>query len=352
MARPNGFLRMLAVGCLTLLGGTTSVHADAVADVLRRSEAVAAQNAQQTQVAARPGSLRPRPPRRNGGVTLRFAFLPSTNLTEGTSSETVLIGGLPFTLDPGSREKAGIGVSFGATAYHGWDLARNWRAVLSGSADARLYNTALKLDEREYGLRLDVTQRYRRGSLTFGPRATVLFQNREESRRRIGLGLSGEWVVQPRLRFGYSAEVLNQTYPGASFRDGYKTTASIGMDWLATPFTKLSLSLNGVRETAEAAHLAHRDLGVGLGAETRIGANTRVGANLFLGRNLYDGPYPVFDIARKDRVTSLTLTLSDRRIEWNGLTTRVGITRRQQDSNIPLFDFWATDFSLNFVKTF
>lgn len=303
-------------------------------------------------IIARPVAIRPAPTMRKGGVTFRFALLPSTNLTEGTSAETVLIGGLPFTLDPASRQKAGVGLTFGTTAYYRWDLAKDWRAMLSGSADARLYDTALKPNETEFGLRFDLTHRFRRGTLSFGPRATLLFQNNDETRRRIGLGFSGNYVVQPRLRIGYSAEVLNQTYAGAAFRDGYKATMSIGLDWLATPDTKLSLGLNGVKETAEAVHLAHRDVGLSLGAETKFGSDTTVSVNFFSGRNLYEGNYPVFDVARKDRVTSLTLTFSDRRIEWKGITPQFSVTRRHQDSNIPLQEFWSTDLSLNFAKLF
>jgi hypothetical protein len=259
---------------------------------------------------------------------------------------------VPFVLDAPSRAAPGIGLAFGATAWRSFDLARNWRAVLSSSADLRLYDTDLRADEAEAGLRLDLSRRGQRGAISFGPRATVLFQNGTETRRQAGLGFSADLSPNRRLRLGFSGEVLDQRFAGAGFRNGTRSAASVNLGWAATPTLSLSFALTGLRETAQARHLAHRDLGMGLGVETQLRGGTVIGADLFAGRNRYDADFPGFSVPRRDDVTSLRLSLRDPRINWKGITPEISVTRKHQASNIPMHDIWTTDIGLSFSRRF
>lgn len=285
------------------------------------------------------------------GVQLRFGLLPSSNLTGGPKTKTVMIGGLPFQLDPSSREASGTGLNLGLSAWQTWSLSRDWQLALSGTLDRRIYDTAAKSDETEVGARLVLVHKAEWGGLSFGPRMAVLFQEEGLVRRQAGIGLDASVMSGKNVRLSFSAEVLRQRFPQTTYRDGTLSRALVGIRWAPNPDAALFVNLPMERETAEADHLAHLDLGVELGVHLQRGP---LGLGLAVSTSLdrYDGVYPGFDVARKDRVSSLKLSLSHDRINWKGMVPELSITRTRQDSNIPLHDSWTTDVGLNLIKRF
>jgi hypothetical protein len=285
------------------------------------------------------------------GVQFRFALLPSSNLTGGPKTDTILLGGLPFRLDPGSRQAAGVGLSLGLVAWRNWELSPDWQLTLSGSADRRVYDTDAKPDETEVGARLAFAHKASWGGLSMGPRTAVLFQHGKVVRRQAGLAVEAAVLTGEKTRLNFSAEVLRQRFPQSAFRDGTLSRAQIGLRWAASRDTTFHLNLPVERETAEADHLSHLELGIELGVQFRRG---QMGIGLAAATSLdrYDGVYPGFDVARKDKVSSLELTLKHDKLNWQGMVPELSITRTRQDSNIPLHDSWTTDVGLNLVKRF
>lgn len=285
------------------------------------------------------------------GLQFRFAILPSSNVTGGPAIDTVFVGGLPFALDPESREAAGTGVSFGLVAWQNWDMGPGWELSLSGSADRKLYDTALKPDETEVGLRLSVNRKMKRGSLSFGPRYAILSQEGQIARRQAGFGFDAAFTTGKNARVTFSTEILRQTFPQSSYRDGNLARATLGFRWAMGTDTAFTLSFPVLRETAGADHLAHLDLGVAVGLQLRRG-KLGVGLALATSRNHYDGVYPGFFVARDDTVSSVRISIFHEDINWQGVTPELSITREHQDSNIPLHDAWTTDVGINLVKRF
>lgn len=289
---------------------------------------------------------------RRSGIALRFALLPSSNLTGGTSTETVVIDGLPFTLDERSRKASGIGVTLGATAWRSWALGPSWTAIGSASLDHRKFNTSVKPDETDLALRLDAAYRGEKGSVAFGPRLSLLFQEGQRARRQAGLGLSATYLATPRLRIVVTAEILQQRFPQSPFRNGTRVSATPGLQWALSQHTILTLELPMLRETARAAHLAHRDFALGAGLSTRFESGLHLGVGALAGRNRYQGAYPGFGFARSDRLRSLRVSLSHERVQMRGLVPEIGVTRMSQSSNIPLHSMTRTDVSLSLSRRF
>jgi outer membrane protein len=290
--------------------------------------------------------------KRNHGVGLRFALLPSSNLTGGTTEKIVVIGGLPFTLDASSRAASGVGLSFGLTGWQQWQLSQAWQLRLQADADARLYETAVKPDEAEIGLQLNLIHRDHKAAVSFGPRLNLLWQGGDLYQQQAGLGFSMETKLSPRLSFGVAGSWLAQDYPTAGYRDGFKTDLSTNLRWLASPSLLLSAGLFAQRETTQAAHLTHSDIGLTLVARKQISRNTILGVDLFAGHASYDTAFPVFGFARQDDTLRIGISLQDQRISWHGITPEFTVSRKHQSSNIPFYDAWSTDFALNLTKRF
>ena len=298
---------------------------------------------------ARPAGAKKRSDK--SGVLLRFSILPSSNLTEGPKAETVIIGGVPFQLDPGSREAAGTGLSFGLVAWKDWTLGRDWQLTLVGSVDRRLYDVDAKPNETEVGARLTLAHKADWGGFSFGPRGALLFQSDALVRRQIGLGFETVVLSGKKTKFSLSAELLRQTFPQASYRDGNLFRGVIGFKWAPNPDAMLFINLPMEREIAAAEHLSHFDLGIDVGVIFRRGP-MEIGLSVASSRDRYDGVYPGFDIARKDKVSSLKLSLSHERISWQGMVPELTVTRTRRNSTIPLHDSWSTDVGFNLIKRF
>ncbi len=285
------------------------------------------------------------------GLQFRMSLLPSSNVTNGPKTETVLIGGVPFRLDPGSREAAGTGLSLGVVAWKSWGLRPDWQLTLSGSADRRIYDVDVKPNETEVGVRLSLARKAPWGGLSFGPRTAVIFQESALVRRQAGVGLETVVLSGKKTRLSFSAEVLRQSFPQAAYRDGTLSRAVIGVRWALNPETVFHLSLPVEREKAKADHLSHLDLGIEIGVKLRRG-QIGIGLGVATSVNRYDGLYPGFATAREDRESSLKLSLSHDKLNWQGMVPELTITRTRRDSNIPLHDGWTTDVGLNLVKRF
>ena len=289
---------------------------------------------------------------RHGGVALRFSLLPSSNITGGASAETVMLGGVPFVLDPASRKARGTGVALGVTAWRSWTLGRAWTATAAASLDRRLFDTALKPHESELSLRLTAAYRSARAEVSFGPRLALLRQSGGLARRQVGLGMAGAWLMSPRAQLTLTGDWLRQDYPQAPFRSGTLTSLVPGVHWAVGKRTTLFAEAPMLRETAAAPHLAHRDLGLVLGVATQTAGGLTLGLSAYAGRNRYDGVYPGFDLARKDKVRSLRLSLSHERFVLHGLRPEISLTRKWQDSTIPLHDLTTTDVGLSLARRF
>lgn len=348
-----GLLRAHLEGMIALRQGET----DKAVQIFRAILAVAPdfQPAQQQLAAAlqmqhQAHQNRPKP--RKGGVGLRFGLLPSSNITGGVSGSTVLIGGLPFTIDPASRSKAGVGVSLGISGWHRWELGHNWQGVLQGNLDVRRYDTKLKPGETEADLRFDFGKQGPKFSFGFGPRINVLWQGGAIYQRSAGLGFGVQVLASPTLSVGVSGEWRQQHYPDLSYRNGHKANLMADMNWQITPKLTLVTQISGERETARAAHLSHRDLGLSMGVNLQVSRNTLLGLSLSGEHSRYDGLYPGFDVARVDDVLGVGITLQDKRISWRGVTPQLSISRKHQSSNIVFHDNWSTEFGLNLTKRF
>ncbi|MBD3766062.1 MAG: tetratricopeptide repeat protein [Rhodobacterales bacterium] len=107
--------------------------------------------------------------------SLRFGLLPESNPARRTAAETVVIGGLPFTLAPLSRETPAVGLLLGGTLAALPQVAPNLRLRLGISADAKLYDAAVPDDTL---LRAEALALWRTGpdrQLTFGVTASRRF---------------------------------------------------------------------------------------------------------------------------------------------------------------------------------
>lgn len=286
------------------------------------------------------------------GVTTRFALLPSSNANNGSTSDTVIVGGLPFKLDPGSRATSAIGFSLGVTAWNRWQLSERTDATLSGSIDTVRYNNTAVADETTAGLRLDFGMLSGRTRLQFGPVADITWRNDRRYRHRLGAAFSVQHVLRPNLQLGGGLTAWRQRHPQRDFLDGFLVTGSLTGSYIARPNIRFVLRVPFAIEKTNKAHLDHRDLGLTLGVENSWRNGLITGFSIGHSHKSYRGNYPGFAEPRRDNVTTASLTLRHNDIRVGSFLPELNLRSTWSRSNIPFHDFSKQDLGLSFTQRF
>ncbi|WP_284164727.1 surface lipoprotein assembly modifier [Frigidibacter sp. SD6-1] len=286
------------------------------------------------------------------GITTRFSLLPSTNANGGTDAETIVIGGLPFTPDPASRATPALGLSFGITGWNRWSLSETWNATLSGSVDVRRYDHDAVADETVVAVRLDFGTAGSRHRLTFGPVADRMWKNDRPYRTRLGAGVSYQYRWRPDLVVGASATRWRQAHDDLGYLDGNLLSGALSATWIADADLTFSVALPFEVEQTGSPHLDHQSLGLRLGLDKTWNGGLSTGLNLGYSEDRYDGPYPAFGFPRKDKVTTVGLTLRSAKVQIGRFVPELSLTYERARSNIPFHDHGKIDVGLSLTQRF
>ncbi|MFN4157888.1 MAG: surface lipoprotein assembly modifier [Gemmobacter sp.] len=286
------------------------------------------------------------------GVTTRFAIVPSSNANGGATTDTVIIAGLPFTLDPESRATSAIGVTLGATAWNRWQLSERTDGTLSGSIDILRYNHPSVSDETTAALRFDLGITRNRGRLQFGPVADMTWKNDRPYRKRLGITVSGQYLLRPDLQVGGGLTLWRQRHPDLDFLDGSLVKGELTASYIARPDLRLAVSLPFEVEKTNRSHLDHRDLGLAVSLEKSWSGGLSTGFSLGQSRNRYNGIYPGFAVPRRDRVTTVGLTLRHNDIRLGSFVPELSLRLTRSRSNIPFHDYSRRDVGLSLTQRF
>ncbi|WP_367581766.1 hypothetical protein [Sulfitobacter pontiacus] len=169
--------------------------------------------------------------RKPGGFALRFALLPSSNQTRGSAEQEILIGGVPFTLNPASRASSGVGLAIGGTAWRRWQWNERWSGVGTASLDAKFYDSALNTETTAVA-RFDVIRGGQRGRFSFGPIAELSFSDSDIVRRRWGAScaepISCVRVIWCRVRCGLTGRPMTKARFVTGTGCGLRSRTNIG----------------------------------------------------------------------------------------------------------------------------
>lgn len=289
---------------------------------------------------------------KRGGIALRFALLPSTNANHATSEQTVVIGGIPFVLTPASRQASGVGLTYGATAWHTWLLSESWLATGQLSFDHWAYDNKLIPRQSLATGRIDLNGTFGRAAVSFGPRIDRAWQDGARYRDRTGFGASASYGLTHRSNLELDLSYYRQVYPGQGYLDGHLITVTPGYSLRIAKGWTFGFGLPLVRETTRRDYLDHKDAGfqLSVGQATRYGLKSRL--DLGYSVNHYGGIYPGMGVARRDKVVTVSFVISDERFQLGGMVPQFSVTRTIDMSNISIQSYQSTDFGISLVRQF
>lgn len=297
---------------------------------------------------------------------LTFGITPSSNVNNGSSSDIVVIGGLPFVLAPSARALSGVELRFGASTRYRMKPSETLSLYVGAEIDTRHYR--LSSDAKDEAPGVDGSDfAWAAAEVSFGgywspsPEAGPLgfeltlgksFYGGDPLADYARAELAKSYAIAPRTVLRLTGSVEQQWRADSSTNDATVTSGQAAITRRLGNGDLLSFSV-GLRDTvsdgasvAHDAQLAH--IGYRLG---RPVAGARVGFSMAYESRDYDdslfGGAPRAD----DRLEfGVTAFLPD--YDYYGFAPEIGLTAERVQSNISLYDSEEIGLTLGFRSAF
>ena len=281
-----------------------------------------------------------------------MSLAPSTNINDGTSQSTIMIGGLPFLIANGAREQSGVGVKAGVVAGYAHTLNESLAAYTSLSVGFSDYAND-QFDQQQGELRAGI----RADRLRFAFQAEAIadrhWQNRKLHSLGIGGRVSGKWNVSP--SWWLSGEIIHmyRTFDSVSAADARTTRATVSLRHAFS--NRLAVSAGGSfeKETVSARPWNSYESPSGtLGLETPLAYGVRMNAVVTVGTRDFKDLFPGVNIKRQDRFWEIRGSFIKDDFQIAGFSPIIGVFHKQQHSNVAFYDYDANGMDLTFTKAF
>lgn len=276
-------------------------------------------------------------------LTTDFGIAPDSNITGGTSAETidVAIGStiIPLTLDAQAREKSGTGqfASISGTARFGFfgssrlliegsNFTTNYRGKANDDIAAELaagpeFNLT---DDTILAIQALGSQRWRggeRANTSYGLRASL--QKELNRGNRLGFTLDAR-----RANSGFAS-----LYDGWQFGGYASYEHGIGKSMIA------SASLFARRDLLESSAYSDKEVGVSLGFAGELPLGLTAGISGGVSKAWYDSPLGILSArARDDLRVNGSFNLGLRSLRMFGFSPSINLSYAKNQSNVTLFN--------------
>lgn len=289
--------------------------------------------------------------RRSWQFGFGFGILPDSNVNQATSAQTVMIGGLPFTLSSDARETSGVGVLWQLYGEKRWDMADRWRFTASGNLLRKDYSKKQFNDMMLYS-RIGPRYLFEGGDIGFG--ISLGMRMLGDKSYNDAQGIYADINRQLGERWLSYASLESQQYhfaPGKG-QPGTLNTASGKLRYLTSPVSQIEGGLDVSQDNTLSDQMHHQTLGVSLGYRSEAAFGLLYGASIRSAQSRYPAFQSFFNQYRNDTLNSLTLDLTKRNWQILGFAPVVSLTLIQNNSTIPLYRYRRTLGQFGFNRQF
>ncbi|MDB5572374.1 MAG: hypothetical protein JWN93_3557 [Hyphomicrobiales bacterium] len=276
---------------------------------------------------------------------------PTTNMTSGTSQDSVNIGGLYFSPSQSGRKRSGVGVLYGADLVYAAPFSDNWGWLTTLSTAHRDY-VGKTFDDRSARASAGVRYTLPAGVVT----AELVGQRRwfggQEYMLGVGPQLTARGFIGSHNRLTASVSAMAQRYDDLTYQNGHKVAASASWDRFTGPGQFLRVGATFEREATRNDHLSYNEFGGLVGYNFDLPWALTLYPEASYAVRAYDGDFPLMAQARRDRrfVGSLMLVKKDLSL-W-GFAPRLQVSYTDNRSNVKLYDYDRLDTSLTLTRAF
>ena len=296
----------------------------------------------------------PAKPMKRSGVIVSFNVAPSTNVTGGSTVKTVLVGGIPFTLDADSLQKSGMNLSGSVTAFHTADLTDKLAVRLKAGVSSNLNIEAFNEAEITVSTSADFLWKTAGWSVSLGPVVEHVWRESDPELWRYGAQFSLAKGWKNGSDAAFSSRLVAQDYIKNNVKDGYAFTASASYGRLLSPVWRGELQAGFSIEKTKLSHLDYIAYsgGVELTRKFEFNGDLFVSAGIDLKQRDYQGKHPLSSGPRRDTTTGVSVSLAHSAIKAFGITPKLIYEFSNTHSNIDIYSTNAHTVRFAINKSF
>ena len=289
--------------------------------------------------------------RRGWSLTGSLAIVPDSNINNATDAREVELFGLPATLSEDGRRTSGVGLT--ASLYGGYEkrIRPDLRYRVSGGINTRNYPGESDYNERIISLATGPRLLFERVELRPEVTAQQRWLKRKIYSRSHGLGVSGNWLIDPTWRLGASLDREWVEYK-SSLGDGNIDSVGINLAHALGRATQVQGDVLWRREKIDSKADSWREYIVGLSVSRELPRGFVVSGGPTWRWRKYEERLNIHRRARDNRTRAIRATLSNRNIEWFGFMPEFTLRRERRSSNLNRYDYARTAAEIGFVRSF
>ena len=269
---------------------------------------------------------------------LIFAVVPTSNLNNGTSSDVVLVGGIPFTPANAAKQKSGVALLYGGEFAYLHPVAEDI-GMLASLSTTHFDASGITYDSRSVLGSLGPQVRIGTGTVTLEGVASRMWYGGAGYNTAYGGRVSGRFLLSNEWRMTGVATWTAQDYDTATYLNGKKVTASVSFDRFTLPgqFARIGVAFDQEKTATDFWTYSEYAALVGYYAELPYGVT--VYPEVSYAARDYSGIFPFMTGPRQDRRWSASLSLTKRDLLIFGFAPRLIYTYTANYSNVGLYAY-------------
>jgi len=285
------------------------------------------------------------------GFSASFAFVPSTNINRGTSSEIFQSDFGDFLIDEGSQSTTGIGFAFSAGAFRRFELDGGNRLQFDASTSAILYG-APEFNQHSFTLRATLSRDEGGGGWAVAPEYSRVYLAGELNHTRYGLALARAVQLDDDIALRLRATAEHRDYPTDTFLTGQRYEAEATLRRRIDPRTALSGSVAYKLGETEAERFQYNGIEIGARLDRVFESGLQLGLGLSHEWRPYRGDFTGVSFPRNDNVTTLDASAFNDRWTVQGAAPTVSCRLTVAQSNIAFYDYDVQECTIGFTRAF
>ena len=278
------------------------------------------------------------------------ALAPSTNINNGISGNTVIIGGVPFDATSHAG-KSGIGLSSGVAGTYRFDLTPQWALTFGSKLDGKFYQddsfdqltgsafSELSYTTPDWRLGLGVTAErtwsaWDAYNWDVGPQVSL---SRNFGRLGTVIGTAGWKAITYDSIDAYSGD---ETDLGLRYLKTLSPSSSFGVG-MAYSHVNANVSFNGYDRFRPSVEF-YKELPGGLLASLDADYEWHD----------YASDFPLMGTSREDKQLDLTAAVTFRNWSWHGFAPKVQYSYTVNDSNVALYSYSSQTLGFYLTKQY
>lgn len=289
--------------------------------------------------------------RRSWSVGFGFSILPDSNINQATSSQTVIIAGLPFTLSSDARQTSGIGVLWQVNGEKRWQIADQWRMTATGNLLRKDYSKKQFNDTTLY-TRLGTRYLFTGGDVGFGLSFSKRLLGDMPYNDAQGLYIDTNRQLGEHWLAAASLESQKFNFDAGKGLPGTLNSSSAKIRYLLSPTSLVEAGIDWSYDDTISQTMLHQTTGFSGGFRSETGFGLLYGINVRNAKTHFPTFQGFFNQYRDDELTSASIDLTKRDWQLYGFAPVISFTKIKNNSRIALYSYERNMGQLGFNRQF